>query len=819
MERTQHDRTLKRVTLEMGLKPFKSLEPSAIDEVCAEAIRQWLPLVGLADHASMLLWVADGSEILTWDGHLDREFEWARYIGFCNEQMFNHTQGAHDPKTAIPYTDEPVRMTYRHLQTIVSSFKRVAAKRFGIRMEVGATFDAGPEFAYSDFKYKDHPEINRAEINGKYVSLKTDYTVVCSWSKLREDRAAYAAYPDGIPEGTPFGEFLGRQSASFLPEIGFDYIWFSNGFALSYFPWTYLGAGFDGKEMGTFDYREVSGKVLSFWELFKRHCPGYRTEVRGTNFGTGMDLAKDCIPLLDLYENRYIELPPPNSPWGALNFDFGLEMTGYMSRMSVLPGTTYPYRFYANDTWFWQNPWWDVYDREPHDIYCPLMAGRMNSAGAIEPPGIVEILTIDTERGELNEDCALEIVPHIRKALKDFPDQAGILTWVYPFRELHAVAADSPGGLHNAFFHDWFVRNAINNGLPLNTVINSDDFFSVREKAPQKMNETILFTSAFWLKQDKAESIVNFVKSGGKVLLYGPLEDPELLRLLNLRLADGLDGDMDLFMDLMQDPLSEPVTERKLRHVSLISAGTLRETIADSSDAHTRVRAVVKQGSEERVFAVSRSLPSWNGGTIGWIRGSLPFQIGNVTSLPIRQSNEWMDATVIARYLLQDFGYTLLQAKTEDASPSALLFIGRRDNGFIFTGCRQDTSVLLQFRFPEGVPVLMGQTSIMGEGVSTYALDRTFRDECHLFVKQENPTRVVSRVNQPFPTPKKRAIRNITVSGLQDAVLTIYPPLEALEADRVEVLHNNKAYLDLVDKRHGNKLILSGITGRVDISW
>ncbi|TMV48613.1 hypothetical protein FE783_16280 [Paenibacillus mesophilus] len=819
MERAQHDRTLKRVTLEMGLKPFKSLEPPAIDEVCAEAIRQWLPLVGLADHASMLLWVADGSEILTWDGHLDREIEWARYIGFCNEEMFSHTQGANDPKTAILYTDEPVRMTYRHLQTIVSSFKRVAAKRFGIRMEVGATFDAGPEFAYSDFKYRDHPEINRAEISGKYVALKTDYTVVCSWSKLREDRAAYAAYPDGIPEGTPFGEYLGRQCASFLPEIGFDYIWFSNGFALSYFPWTYLGAGFDGNEMGTFDYREVSGKVLSFWELFKRYCPGYRTEVRGTNFGTGMDLAKDCIPLLDLYENRYLELPPPNSPWGALNFDFGLEMTGYMSRMSVLPGTTYPYRFYANDTWFWQNPWWDVYDREPHDIYCPLMAGRMNGVGAIEPPGVVEILTIDTERGELNEDCALEIVPHIRKALKDFPDQAGILTWVYPFRELHAAAADRPGGLNNAFFHDWFVRNAINNGLPLNTVISSDDFFSVREKAPHKMKETILFTSAFWLKQDKAESIVNSIQNGEKVLIYGPLEDPALLRLLNLRLADGLDGDMDLFVDLMQDPLSEPVTARKLRHVSLISAGSLRETIADTSDAHTRVRAVVKQGSEERAFAVSRSLPSWNGGTIGWIRGSLPFQIGNVTSLPIRQANEWTDATVIARYLLQDFGYTLLQAKTEDASPSALLFIGRRDNGFIFTGCRQDTSVLLQFRFPEGVPVLMGQTSVMGEGVSTYALDRTFRDECHLFVNQKNPNRVVSRVNQPFPTPKKRAIRNITVSGLQDAVLTIYPPLEALEADRVEVLHNNKVYLDLTDKRHGNKLILSGITGRVDISW
>src|SRR5690606_10024908 len=137
--------------------------------------------------------------------------------------------------------------------------------------------------------------------------------------------------------------------ASFLPALGFDYIWFSNGFALSYFPWTYLGANYDGASLPLADYDELSAKVLSFWDAFKRECPQYRIEIRGTNFGTGMDLAKDYIPMKDLYEKGYVPYPAPNSPWGALNFDFGLEMTGYMSRIAELPGETYPYRFYPND--------------------------------------------------------------------------------------------------------------------------------------------------------------------------------------------------------------------------------------------------------------------------------------------------------------------------------------------------------------------------------------------------------------------------------------------------------------------------------------
>lgn len=817
------ERDLRRVTLEMSLKPFTSMEPQAIEAVCAEVLRQWQPLVGMADSCSMLLWIADGSEILTWDGDLRREIEWARYIGFANEECFGHIKDRSDPKIAIPYTEDPARITYGDLQTIVAAFKRVAAERYGVRMEVGATFDAGPEFAYSDFKYKLHPEINRAELGGQYISLKADYTVVCSWSSLKADDVRYAAYPDGIPEGTPFGQFLGRQCASFLPTLGFDYIWFSNGFALSYFPWTYLGANYNGTQLPLADYRELADKIMSFWDAFKRECPDYRTELRGTNYGTGMDLAKDCIPMLELYDKKYIELPPPNSPWGALNFDFGLEMTGYMSRIAHLPGTTYPYRFYANDPWFWQNPWRDLYDREPHDIYCPLSAARVNAEGQLEGPGIVEILTIDTEKGELLEDCPIEIVPHIKRAFKDAPDEPGLLTWVYPFRELHATMAESSGNAPDAFFNDWFVRHAINQGLPVNTVLSTDNLYAMEASAIRKLADTILFTSAFWVKGKPARFLADYVRGGGKVLLYGAVEDPLLLELLNLDMSHGLEGDFALSVNLPEDTIASEAEEGKtkgrlLRHEPLLSGGGLREVVRDSADPYTAIGAMASRNGQERVFAVSRSAPEWSGGRIGWIRGSLPIKPSGVTHLPRRQEPEFADSSVIARYMLAHFGYTLLQMKHERNASAALSFVSRHDNAYLFTGCKQDTSVSLRMRFPDGVPVITGQTAVIGVGAATVAFDRTFHDECRVFVNQTESSRVACRENQPFPTPNKRTVRQITVSNLRGADVTIYPPLAALRSGRVEVKNGN-SYLDLSGKGTDNRIRLSDITGTIDISW
>ncbi|MDF2815659.1 MAG: hypothetical protein K0Q81_1859 [Paenibacillus sp.] len=416
----------------------------------------------------------------------------------------------------------------------------------------------------------------------------------------------------------------------------------------------------------------------------------------------------------------------------------------------------------------------------------------------------------------------MEIIPHIKKAFKDAPDQPGLLTWVYPFRELHEAMAETTGHSTDVFFNDWFVRNAINQGLPLNTVLSTDDFFAMSDLAISKLQDTILFTSAFWLKGDKAQRIAEYVRHGGKILLYGAVEDSILQELLNLRVVQGLDGDFTVQMSLSEDTITNVVQENKgsrlLRHESQLSSGALCEVISNTADPFTHVHTTVRQNDQERVFALSRSLSEWNGGKIGWVRGSLPFQSAGVTHLPIRQELNFMDSSLIVRYLLAEFGYEMFQTKLEAGANEALLFVARHDNGFLFTGCKQDTSVTLQLRFPDGAPVITGQTTMIGEGMATYVLNRTFHDECRVFVKQKEESRVSSRENQPIPTPKKRAVRMITVFNLRDAEVVIYPPLEPLKAGNVEVI-NGDHYVDLSGKIEGNRIKLAQISGKIDISW
>src|SRR5690606_40156184 len=52
----------------------------------------------------------------------------------------------------------------------------------------------------------------------------------------------------------------------------------------------------------------------------------------------------------------------------------------------------------------------------------------------------------------------------------------------------------SPGRLPEVYYGDWFIRQAINNGVPLNTVISTTSFQSAIEKKPELFRESVLIT-------------------------------------------------------------------------------------------------------------------------------------------------------------------------------------------------------------------------------------------------------------------------------------------------------------------------------------
>ncbi|MGQ9629504.1 MAG: hypothetical protein ACUVXI_04205 [bacterium] len=806
-----------RIVLEISLKPFKRMDEENIERVCREVLEQWYPILKIARECSILFWVADGSEILTWNGNLEGEMEWARYIGFCNAEYRPYTGHTRDPRRiAILYMENPPRITYGDLKIIIATFKKMAAEEFGLKLTAGATFDPGPEFAQSEFKFKTHPEIMRV---GTETGIGRTVAMVRAWSTLKGDSSRYASYPDGIPDGTPFGEFFWKQSRNFMSALGFDYIWLSNGFGFSHFGWSALGENFDGKRFNTADYDEVSEGILEFWREYKRECSDYPVEVRGTNFSLGIDLASDCVPTLEIYEGGCLRTPPPNYPTGALNSDFGLEMVGYMSRIALLPGETFPFRYYPNDPWFWQNPWWDLYDREPFDIYCPMSVGRINDEGEVENPQVIEFLTIDTERGELDERCPLEVIPHIRRAIEDYPDEAGILTWLYPFREYHEIAARHRDRIDLPYFGDWFVRGAINAGLPLNTVLSTDDFPRVLSRNPDALANTILFTPSSILDGTYEKHLMDYIRGGGKAIFYGPLDftPPSIRELLNVKLDEGLEGDFSLHLTLEGDKITKWRGRRTFKHDALLSGGPVREVLLDDGDEATSVCAILQQGGRERAYALTRQLPSWNGGMMGWIRGSSSFYIGGSPEAdrlqPVSYPADVWNPAELVRYLLSQFGYHLRQERDMPDTKPAMTFIARHRNGYIFSGFKADTTVILHYGFPQGAPIFVGLEAEVNGGVATYFLDKSFHKECRIFVSQETRSVVSCREQPPFPTGKERKLH---VSGLLDADVTIYPPLDRM--DEVAIKSDGRE-VDLENRRENKYIHLKGISGLLDISW
>ena len=499
------------VNIEMSLKPFKKTDDEYIRKVCRNMFEQWRPLLKNRETVSVMLWTADGSEILDYAGNMEDEFEWSCYIGTANNPLISDED---DPDRSLHerkhyYTENPPVMTYGILNKIVSTIKVEGKKAFpNAVIRVGETFDIGPEFARSDFKYNRHPEISSGSRLDKFGFV--DATAL-----LNADSRPYAAYPDGIPQDTLFGRFLGKQANVFLKDMGFDYLWLSNGLGFSSEPWSVTGKVFDGKNFYPEKLEKTRRDVLEFWRVFREECPDFPIETRGTNNSVGIDYATDGVPLYDIYNGGFNITPPPNSPWAALNDNFGLEIMGHMTRICELPADGFMFRFYIHDPWWSNSPWYDRYNGNPHDIYLPMAITRIDGDGKVQSADILNILSIDYSYGDMPDNCVNEPLPHLLKAEKDIADDIAPLVWVYPMREF--TTAHSEEALYEMYFGDKYISEAINNGFPLNCVVSTDIFL----KTSLDLYKKSILISPIPQTQEVRQRLIDFEIKGGRVIYYG----------------------------------------------------------------------------------------------------------------------------------------------------------------------------------------------------------------------------------------------------------------------------------------------------------
>ncbi|MFO0925988.1 MAG: hypothetical protein U0736_02990 [Gemmataceae bacterium] len=810
---------LANVTLEMSLKPFRDLRDDAVRAVCRTLFRQWARLTALAERVSVLLWTADGSEILDYAGRLDDPIEWARYIGHPNprEPVKGDPEKQALHSRARLYMDDPPKHTYRTLAAIVRTIRDVGRQELGKPIRVGATFDPGGEFARSPFKYERHNEICLGGTMGRG-------SFVCCYGVLHGDTRAYAGFPKGIPDGTPLGTFLGRQARHFLHDLGFDYLWFSNGFGFGLETWKTTGPLFDGKTFHPERAAEVRTKIVDFWKRFRAECPTVPIETRGTNLVAGSDLASNGTPLRDLYGGGFGMTPPPNSPWAALNGDFGLELVGYLSRIAELPPDTgFPFRFYIHDPWWLNSPWLDRYGRQPHDIYLPLAVARLDAGGRVETARSVALLTVDDSYGRMPDQVPDEVSPHLLAALRTRPDAPGPLVWVYPLAEYEAMAFGKPGRLAEPFFGDWFVRAAVNNGLPLNTVIASTSFVRCATDDPGRLTASVLLAPVPDGDTPLAGALLAHAEKGGALLLYGPLgrAGKRLLAALNLKTADPLDGELRLTVDGDFDELRDRPYPRRVLHRALMSAGGCEAELADDADPFTHVVARVGKGDESRVAALWRPVRGWDSGVVGWVRGTHAASYRGGHLLTADDPATYFPGELLLRRLLAATGWRVRFARRDARQPAPVLTISRHANGWYFAGCTPSTTVELRLRTPAGAPLFVGVETELRDGAACHRLPRAWRHECRAFVEQE--TGEVSCDEQFSGHVGVR--RRLRLTGLHDATVRFFPEPDAFERTTF-LLHPAAPYLTgnfLKPVRHrdlrGDYLQVGPVSGPLLVSW
>ena len=809
-------KSFNNITLELSLKPFKKNDKAYRQQVATELFTQWSALLRHADTVSVMLWTSDGSEILDYTGNMNQPLEWAKYMGNPNT---DHEVGS-GPKDlslherANLYMDNPPAYTYGDLKAIIDALKEAGKRVTGKPIRIGATFDPGPEFAKSEFKYKKHPEI----LGGNAMGHKT---MVSCYSTLNADNQAYAGFPKGIPASTPFGTFLGRQSQHFLTDLGYDYIWFSNGFGFGVEGWSSTGAIFNGKAFTPEKLAYTRELIADFWNLFRKECPHFQIQTRGTNLSTGADLARDGVDLKQIYGGHYNILPPPNSPWAALDGDFGLEMVGYMSRMAELPDERYLFRYYTHDPWWVNSPWLDRYGQEPHDIYLPMAVARINAKGEIKLPTHLNLLTADNTYGEMPAQVPNEVTPHILKARYDSPTEPGPLVWVYPFDEYHNWAYKQPERVPEIYYGDWLIRQAINNGFPLNTIVSTNSFQKVVTAKPTFFNESVLVSIVPEANSALEKSLIAFVQSGGKLLIYGPADHAgkAFLSLLNLENTTALEGDFVVNSRINLDKLDKPYPT-KIIHRALFSGGGLSTRIKARTD-DTRVLATMTQGSMSRDVVWVRELPGWKGGKVAYVRGTNSSKFTGGKLLTPDDPEQLFTGPLLMRYVLKEFGVDYRIDKRSPSVKNPVLTIAKGSNGYFFSGYCPNTTVTHRFKLPQGAPILTGYETELVDGYSVYNLPKAWHRESRFFIDQLDG--IVSCQEMTSGMPHMN--RCVRLMGLKNATVHIYPD-EGVSDQELHVFTNSsypwrkgKATVKPGNIKYGNHYVVEHVTGDLVAFW
>jgi len=152
-----------------------------------------------------------------------------------------------------------------------------------------------------------------------------------------------------------------------------------------------------------------------------------------------------------------------------------------------------------------------------------------------------------------------------------------------------------------------------------------------------------------------------------------------------------------------------------------------------------------------------------------------------------RDAKKYAKVEDLMRVALAKLGYDIKVDNVEGAQ-SPVYMVHRHNGAYMFSIFSAHTTAKTSLRFPLGIPVLDGYTTVINNGYGEYHFPKCERKECRVFVEQEDGI-VSVREFAPVSNFDRRKIR---VTGLKNATVRILA--EDYCKDNLRVTINTPGY-------------------------
>ena len=179
--------------------------------------------------------------------------------------------------------------------------------------------------------------------------------------------------------------------------------------------------------------------------------------------------------------------------------------------------------------------------------------------------------------------------------------------------------------------------------------------------------------------------------------------------------------------------------------------------------------------------------------------------------------SRYFQAEALMRLMLAEFGYSIRHDEALPETRSPLVLAARHRNGYYLSSYSRATTASVRLRFPHGAPLITGAETWMENGHTAYTLPRAWHKEVRCLIDQSESGELSCVEGIPaYPFIQRR----LQVRGLKNATVHFFPENERRVIMAVNDLREHN--LDSIPYRTedgGSRLVASGITGTLAISW